>query len=184
MEQISAAWLAEKGGGEMAFVMGGPPLAGDPTVCPAVAQDQSGRAIALIIWAPMYAARGWAADVMRRPHDAPNGAIEYLITKVALHLKESGERVISLGLAPLKDAADGDEARLMTRGLALVAERFNTLYHFKSLDAFKEKFSPRWEARYLAYPGRLALPKVLLALVRAQAPDLSAADVLAALRKS
>ncbi|MBI3764478.1 MAG: DUF2156 domain-containing protein [Chloroflexi bacterium] len=183
MEEISAAWLAEKGGAEMGFVMGGTPLAGDQIVRPAVAQDADGRVIAFMTWAPMYAAHGWAGDVMRRPPDAPNGAMEYLITRAAVHLQEDGERVISLGLAPLKDVAESDDARLMARALALVASRFNTLYHFKTLDAFKEKFWPRWEPRYLAYPGRLALPKVLLSVVRAQAPDLSVADILAALRK-
>ena len=34
-------------------------------------------------------------------------------------------------------------------------------YNFQGLRAFKEKFSPAGSPRYLAYPGGLALPRVL-----------------------
>jgi phosphatidylglycerol lysyltransferase len=34
-------------------------------------------------------------------------------------------------------------------------------YNFRGLRAFKEKFGPVWEPRYLASPGGLALPFVL-----------------------
>jgi phosphatidylglycerol lysyltransferase len=34
-------------------------------------------------------------------------------------------------------------------------------YNFQGLRGFKEKFSPTWEPIYLAYPGGLALPRVL-----------------------
>ena len=36
-----------------------------------------------------------------------------------------------------------------------------TFYNFKGLRAYKEKFHPEWEPRYLAYPGGLALPRIL-----------------------
>ena len=34
-------------------------------------------------------------------------------------------------------------------------------YNFQGLRAYKEKFDPVWEPRYLAYPGGLALPRVV-----------------------
>jgi phosphatidylglycerol lysyltransferase len=33
--------------------------------------------------------------------------------------------------------------------------------NFRGLRAFKEKFSPEWQPRYLAYPGGAALPRIL-----------------------
>lgn len=39
------------------------------------------------------------------------------------------------------------------------------------VNTFKQKFRPRWEARYLVYPGLAALPSVVVALVRADSGD-------------
>ena len=36
-----------------------------------------------------------------------------------------------------------------------------SFYNFQGLRAYKEKFDPVWEPRYLAYPGGLALPRVV-----------------------
>ena len=38
-------------------------------------------------------------------------------------------------------------------------------YNFQGLRAYKEKFNPVWEPRYLAAPGGLALPRVIANLV-------------------
>jgi phosphatidylglycerol lysyltransferase len=35
------------------------------------------------------------------------------------------------------------------------------VYNFQGLRAYKEKFNPVWQPRYLAYPGGLRLPRVL-----------------------
>ena len=34
-------------------------------------------------------------------------------------------------------------------------------YNFKGLRAYKEKFDPIWEPRYLASPGGMALPRIM-----------------------
>jgi phosphatidylglycerol lysyltransferase len=36
-----------------------------------------------------------------------------------------------------------------------------SFYNFQGVRAYKQKFDPVWEPRYLAYPGGLALPRVL-----------------------
>ena len=44
-------------------------------------------------------------------------------------------------------------------GVFDVGEHF---YNFEGLRRYKQKFQPAWGPRYLAAPGRLALPRVLL----------------------
>ncbi len=58
--------------------------------------------------------------------------------------------------------------RAVAGGAAVDAgwDRFSTstakrVYNFQGLRAYKEKFDPVWEPHYLAYPGGLALPRVL-----------------------
>jgi phosphatidylglycerol lysyltransferase len=52
----------------------------------------------------------------------------------------------------------------------LMYERLNRFYSFKGLRAFKAKFHPRWEPRYLIYASKASLPKAALAVVRANNP--------------
>ena len=52
-------------------------------------------------------------------------------------------------------------APLWNRLAAFVYERERSLYNFQGLRAFKEKFHPVWEPRYLAWPGGIALPRVM-----------------------
>ncbi|MCZ7572279.1 MAG: phosphatidylglycerol lysyltransferase domain-containing protein [Ardenticatenaceae bacterium] len=182
LEAINERWLAGKVGGEMAFTMGSS-LVGDGLTRTAVAFDSQGRVTAFMTWVPMPAVSGWAADLMRRHVDAPNGTMEYLITKTALHLKEGGAHWLSLGLAPVARAPHaGDGPLSADRVLNTLAEGFNQVYHSRSLAAFKEKFGPIWEDRCLAYPGAVALPRVLYALLRVQMPHLDLREGVKALR--
>ena len=47
------------------------------------------------------------------------------------------------------------------RASGVVYRHGEAIYAFQGLRAFKEKFDPVWEPRYLAYPGGLSLPRVL-----------------------
>ena len=42
-----------------------------------------------------------------------------------------------------------------------IYEHGQSVYNFQGLRAYKEKFNPVWQPRYLAYPGGLWLPRVL-----------------------
>ena len=44
---------------------------------------------------------------------------------------------------------------------AFVYRHGEAFYNFQGLRAYKEKFDPEWEPRYLAYPGGLRLPRIL-----------------------
>ena len=60
-----------------------------------------------------------------------------------------------------------------------VATRLEPFYGFRSLRAFKAKFSPRFEPLYLVYPDDVALPRITVALARAYLPEARLRDLAA-----
>ena len=52
-------------------------------------------------------------------------------------------------------------ASLWNRLGAFLYEHGESIYNFQGLRAYKEKFNPVWEPRYLAYPGGLRLPRIM-----------------------
>ena len=57
------------------------------------------------------------------------------------------------------------------RVLRYLYKYLNQFYNFKGLHADKEKFRPRWELPYFVYPSLVALPEVVVALIRADSGD-------------
>ena len=66
MEQISATWLASKGGSEMGFSMGHFDPQGDTEQLTALAVDNDNKVHAFVTFVPFYGRHGWGLDLMRR----------------------------------------------------------------------------------------------------------------------
>jgi phosphatidylglycerol lysyltransferase len=49
-------------------------------------------------------------------------------------------------------------------------DHLRRFYDFEGLFRWKSKFAPEFEPRFLVYDDPLALPRVVLALARAQSP--------------
>ena len=64
-------------------------------------------------------------------------------------------------MAPLSGFEVSPIASLWNRVGTFLYEHGDGVYGFQGLRAFKEKFHPAGEPRYLAYPGGLRLPLVL-----------------------
>ncbi|HEY0607830.1 MAG TPA: phosphatidylglycerol lysyltransferase domain-containing protein [Herpetosiphonaceae bacterium] len=160
---------------ELQFSIGQLPATPDPEARYSVALGSDGATvIACCSWLPIYAAGGWALDVMLRTPDAPNGAMEYLIAQSLLAFQQAGAAWASLGVAPLADAdvEQDDERSLLQRGVRFLYEhpRVNEFYRYKSLFFFKRKFVPAWRGVYLVYSSRLSLPGTLYAVLKVHLP--------------
>ncbi len=95
--------------------------------------------------------------VMRHVPEASPYAMEYLFTQLALHLKEAGFRRLSLGMAPFSGMGSAPMSSLWHR-LGRIVWRFGgRFYNFRGLRAFKSKFEPQWEPRYLAASGSVGV---------------------------
>lgn len=173
LDTVSAQWLSTQHGVEKGFSLGTWPLAQQ------FAQEQrllalkgpDGLPHAFLTFVPIYGQPGgWMLDLMRRLDSSPPGTTEYLLAIALMRFKEEGAAFASLGLSPLSDMTPdegGSAPDILERARSLVFENYNRLYNFKGLNRFKAKFKPRWEARYLVYPSLVALPRVLLALLKA-----------------
>jgi phosphatidylglycerol lysyltransferase len=87
--------------------------------------------------------------------------MEYLFTRLMLWGREQGYRYYGLGMAPLSGFEQHRLAPRWNRLSALLFRHGQHFYNFQGVRAFKDKFHPEWEARYLASPGGLAVPVVL-----------------------
>jgi phosphatidylglycerol lysyltransferase len=178
LQEISDKWLRGKKLPPIGFTLGGMKDLEDPNVAVTVAVDRGGRVHAFADWLPCYAARGWVIDLMRRREDAMKGVMEYLIAASLLAFKERGYRRASLAVAPLADLGQnkgGDES-LLAGALRLVYEHGDTVYNFRSLFEYKNKFQPDWQGAYFVYESNTKLGRLAVAVVRAYLPGLGARE--------
>ena len=145
---ISDAWLAEHATAEKGFSLGAfsePYLQRKPLALVRVRD----RPVAFATLMTTDTAQEASVDLMRHLPDAPNGTMDFLFAKLLLHFQQQGYQRFGLGMAqhPLASRWHRVGRLLFAHG-----EHF---YNFQGLRAFKEKFDPQWEARYLAAPGGL-----------------------------
>ena len=95
-------------------------------------------------------------------HAAPDNVMEYLFIELMLWGAKEGYRWFSLGMAPLAGLENRPLAPLWSRVGAIIFRHGENFYNFQGLRQYKEKLGPVWEGRYLAAPGGLAFPAVLL----------------------
>jgi phosphatidylglycerol lysyltransferase len=165
LEQISKDWLTTKGGYELGFSLGRFAELDDPSITTVVALDQQEQAQAFLTFVPVFGQHGWSLDLMRRRAQAPSGVMELLLVRALDYFRGQGAQMVSLGLAPLANTCQEQDTAL-AQALGGLANRLHLLGQPDSLFHFKRKFQPRWESRYLIYPGTLALPRVGVALLR------------------
>jgi phosphatidylglycerol lysyltransferase len=149
-KQMSDAWLKGKRGREMGFTLGRlseTELAG---VDARVALTSDDRVVGIVTWRRYRGGEGRVLDLMRRAPDAPNPTMDYLIAEGLSSFAAQGVKEASLGSVPLS------HGRLSER-----------LYPTRSLHAYKQKFAPDWQPRFVATTSRLALPAALVAISRA-----------------
>jgi phosphatidylglycerol lysyltransferase len=167
LREVSDAWLNRVHGVEKRFSLG---WFDDAYLreCPIMAvHDSDGHIVAFANLLSEYERPEATIDLMRHADDAPASVMEYLFVKLFFWAAENNYQSFNMGLSPL--AGIGEQAADPTaeKILRLVYEHANNFYSFKGLHAFKEKFHPSWEPRYLVFPDVGSLPAVFAALTAA-----------------
>ena len=160
LKHVSDTWLSERGTGEKGFSIGfwsETYLSQfDVTVI-----RHEGRIVAFSnIW---YGQPGGeiTVDLMRHLPVVP-GVMDLLFVSLMQEGKSRGYRWFNMGMAPLSGLSGHRLAPSWHKIAGFVARNGERFYGFRGLRAYKEKFKPVWEPRYLACPGGWALPQILL----------------------
>ncbi len=181
---ISAAWLADKGGPELGFTLGRFDLdrLDDQEVFVAVvgASAPDERVVGFVTWLPYANGAAAVLDLMRRGDDCPPGVMETLVVDSIADFAARGRTVASLGGVPL--AATSERTDRTSQLMGWLYEHGGSVYAAKGLFRFKDKFDPRWEPMFLAYPGAADVPRIGLAALRAFLPPGAVRELLAAHR--
>jgi phosphatidylglycerol lysyltransferase len=162
LEQVSDAWLADKGAREKGFSLGRFDAA-YLEWSPVAVIRRAGEVLAFANILPAYGNTGvLSVDLMRHLPDAPRGTMDFLFARIMQWGKERGDTWFSLGMAPLSRVGDNPYARVNERLAALAFQYGGRFYNYQGLRRYKDKFAPQWVGSYLAYPRGLWVPGLLI----------------------
>ncbi len=120
---------------------------------------------------PEYQLNEITIDLMRHRTEVESGTMDFLFISMFQHFQQQGYDGFNLGLSALSGVGETPDSPRLEKALRYLYQHLNQFYNFKGLHAYKEKFHPRWEPRYLVYPSLVALPEVVVALIRADSGD-------------
>ncbi|MBB3312863.1 phosphatidylglycerol lysyltransferase [Rhizobium sp. BK196] len=152
LSAVSNAWLEHHNAKEKGFSLG----AFDPDYVksqPVGILKKDGRIVAFANILVTAAKEEGTIDLMRFSPDAPKGSMDFLFVQIMEHLRAQGFTHFNLGMAPLSGMSKREVAPVWDRIGGTVFEHGERFYNFKGLRAFKSKFHPHWQPRYLAVSG-------------------------------
>jgi phosphatidylglycerol lysyltransferase len=152
LKAVSDAWLQQHDTREKTFSLG----AFDPDYIrsqPVALLRQEGRIVAFATVLVTDAKMEGTVDLMRFLPDAPKGSMDFLFVRIIEYLRDEGFQTFNLGMAPLSGMSRRESAPVWDRIGGVIFEHAERFYNFKGLKAYKSKFAPRWEARYIAVSG-------------------------------
>jgi phosphatidylglycerol lysyltransferase len=160
VRRVSDAWLADKNVREKGFSLG---YFDDQYLqrFPMAVARRDGEAVAFANILTTSGREELSCDLMRYAPTARSGVMEWLLIELMLWGKAQGYRWFNLGMAPLAGLESNALAPRWNRAGALFYRHGEHFYNFQGLRAYKEKFAPAWQSRYLATPRGYALPLIL-----------------------
>lgn len=160
LRRVSDAWLNTKNTEEKGFSLGF--FSEDylcRTRCGIITRDDE-----IIAFANLWETGGKeeiSIDLMRYMPDSPGGIMEFLFIQLMLWGRAQDYQWFNLGMSPLSGLEKHPLAPLWHRIGNAIFKYGDNFYNFEGLHAYKEKFDPVWQPRYLAAPA-LKTPSVLL----------------------
>ncbi len=155
LNTISTAWLGDKVGREKCFSVGRFDAA-YLAHFPIAVVRREGQIISFANLLIAGSGRNIAIDLMRYLPEDASGMMEFMFLSLIEHFRAAGAQEFSLGVAPLAGLGDHRGARLWGKFGHLIYRHGGAFYNFEGLRAFKQKFHPEWQPRYIALPFGLS----------------------------
>ncbi|WP_013323478.1 phosphatidylglycerol lysyltransferase domain-containing protein [Gloeothece verrucosa] len=134
-------------------------------------ETEKGEITAFCNMIPEYQTNEITNDLMRRKAEVENGTMDFLFIGLFQAYKERGYDGFNLGLSALAGLGQTQLSPRLEKVLSYLYKHLNQFYNFQGLHSFKDKFNPRWEPRYLIYPGTATLADIVVALIRVDSGD-------------
>ncbi len=118
----------------------------------AIARGPDGTLAGVIHFVPGYRGRTQSLAMQLRAPETPNGLMEFLTVRAITRFRDEGVEDVSLNFVTggrYFREQDTSTQRALNHTLRF-ADRW---FQVKRLEKFTEKFFPRWDARYVMYPG-------------------------------
>lgn len=127
----------------------------------ATLRDKNNRVIAFTSMMPAYVDGKISVDLIRWKEHPSIQMMDLLYLDLILWAKENGYTIFNLGMAPLSSTFEKSNGLLGTVTTSIY-HNSSSLYSFKGLRNYKNKYKPNWQPRYLVYPRRLLVSQALL----------------------
>ncbi|MDH4414617.1 MAG: phosphatidylglycerol lysyltransferase domain-containing protein [Rhizobium sp.] len=153
LETVSDTWLAAHQAGEKGFSLG---IFDRAYVAsgPVAVIRLEGRIVAFASLMTTSSNGDAFIDLMRHVPGVHRGMMDLLFVKIMETLKAEGLRTLNLGMAPLAGLTSHRRAPAWNHVARQIFEHGERFYNFRGVRAFKEKFDPDWQPRYLAVAGQ------------------------------
>lgn len=153
LQSVSDTWLATHKAAEKGFSLG--TFERDYIAAGPVAVIRlDGRIVAFATLMTASSSGDAFIDLMRHVPGVHRGMMDLLFVKIMETLKGQGFQTLNLGMAPLAGLSDNRRAPAWNHLARQIYEHGERFYNFRGVRAFKEKFDPDWQPRYLAVAGQ------------------------------
>jgi phosphatidylglycerol lysyltransferase len=164
LKSVSDEWIAMTGYREMVFSQGvfREDDLREQTII--VFENEEQKIIAFANVIPDFANGEGTYDLIRKTKDAPGTTLDAMMVEIILYFKSQNLHYLNIGMVPFSGAEAGNE--ITERAIKFAYQNVKQFSYYKSLRAYKDKFSPIWKSKYLIYDDAYALIRIPAALNR------------------
>ncbi len=176
MREISDAWLKEKSGKEKKFSLG----YFDEEYLSRFNHAMVFKGDELIAFTNLWendSLEEISVDLMRYLPKQTSNLMDFLFVELFLWAQAKGYKSFNFGMAPFSGLEDETSYKWWAKIGHFIFTHGEVLYNFQGLRAYKNKFNPEWENRYLIIPNEIHLPRVIKDLAKLVSGGISSAIV-------